>query len=431
VRKDGSQFDLELRITKFQHASEPHVLAVIRDVTERARAFQLLEQRVHERTGELTSLLAFSQQASATLEAEPLMQLVVDEVARLVDCTGVSVLMLEGDNLRMAASLDPQPSTTAEQMSLAVNEPDISALLRNTVSPIVLSDLRAQDEQSEAVRRVGGPLLEEVSLRSIMWVPLVVKQTVIGGIGVAHDEAGKYSEREARLVQTIANQAAIVLENARLYEQAHELAVLHERQRLARELHDSVTQSLYSLALMAEAARRLVSVKNVERGTGYLIRIGETAQQVLKEMRLLVYELRPLMLARDGLASALKQRLETVESRAGIETKLTVEGVDYLPEQVETELYRIAQEALNNSLKHASASSVAVQICTSETGVTLTVRDNGLGFSAEEVADKGGLGLASMQERTQRLGGQLEIISEPGQGVAIIANIPFVATARK
>ena len=156
-----------------------------------------------------------------------------------------------------------------------------------------------------------------VPLRSIMWIPLVVKQKLIGGLGIGHEEPGKYTERDAGLVQAIASQAAVALENARLYEQAHELAVMHERQRLARELHDSVTQSLYSLSLMAEAARRLVAAGNKDRGMGYLVRIGESAQQVLKEMRLLVYELRPLMLERDGLASALKQRLETVEGRAG------------------------------------------------------------------------------------------------------------------
>jgi signal transduction histidine kinase len=340
--------------------------------------------------------------------------------------------MLEGETLKMAAHKGPLPVTMAEQVRLVVNDPGIRGLLLNDPAPIVLPDIDAESQQAEAIRRVSADLLNlGERLRSIMWVPLVVKGKLIGGLGVAHREPGQYGDREAGLVQTMASQAAVAIENARLYEQAHELAVMHERQRLARELHDSVTQSLYSLSLMAEAARRLVRAGNMERGMGYLVRIGESAQQVLKEMRLLVYELRPLMLERDGLASALKQRLETVEGRAGVETKLVVEGSGLLPEHIETELYRIAQEALNNSLKHSNASVVAVHLDTSSDVITLIVQDNGRGFSKEEIADKGGLGLVSIQERTQRLGGSAQIESAPGQGVKITVRIPLSGNTQK
>ena len=432
IRRDGSEFDLEVRASQFRQAGERNVLAVLRDVTERVRSFQLLEQRVRERTRELSSLLAFSRQASATLEVRPLMELVVEEVSRLVDNTGVSLLMLEGETLKMAAHRGPLPATTAEQVRVAVNDPGLRTLLLANPTPIVLSDVQRESQKAEAIRRAGGALLYQgEALHSIMWIPLMVKQQLIGGLGIGHKEPGKYTDRDAGLVQAIAAQASVALENARLYEQAHELAVVHERQRLARELHDSVTQSLYSLSLMAEAARRLVAAGKTDRGMVYLVRIGESAQQVLKEMRLLVYELRPLMLERDGLASALKQRLETVEGRAGVETKLVVDGAGLLPERIETELYRIAQEALNNSLKHSNASSVAVYLETKGDPVGLTVRDNGRGFSTEEIADKGGLGLASMQERAQRLGGHVDVASAPGKGVTITVTIPLSGDPRK
>ncbi len=360
------------------------------------------------------------------------MELVVEEVSRLVDSTGVSLLMLEGETLKMAAHRGPLPASTAEQVRVAVNDPGLRSMLLTNPAPLVLSDVQMESQQAEAVRRAGGALLDQSqALRSIMWIPLVVKQKLIGGLGIGHREPDKYTERDAGLVQAIASQAAVAMENARLYEQAHELAVMHERQRLARELHDSVTQSLYSLSLMAEAARRLVAAGNKDRGMGYLVRIGESAQQVLKEMRLLVYELRPLMLERDGLASALKQRLETVEGRAGVETKLVVEGAGLLPEHIETELYRIAQEALNNSLKHSNATSVAITLQTGRDPVSLTVIDNGRGFAAEEIADKGGLGLVSMQERAQRLGGRVEVESAPGEGVSITVTIPLSGDPRK
>lgn len=223
----------------------------------------------------------------------------------------------------------------------------------------------------------------------------------------------------------------VAIENAHIYEQARELAVLQERQRLARDLHDSVAQSLYSLTLMAEAARRLINAGNIERGGGYLARIGDSAQQLLKELRLLVYELRPLILERDGLAAALKQRLETVEGRTGVESSLIVEGSGLVPELIEVELLRIAQEALNNSLKHSGASSVTVRLHTSPAEVTLAVSDNGRGFAPDVMGHKGGLGLASMRERANRLGGRLDIESRPGHGASITVSIPIAAAVEK
>src|SRR5262249_46946983 len=152
--------------------------------------------------------------------------------------------------------------------------------------------------------------------------------------------------------------AAIAVEHARLLAQTHQQAALQERQRLARELHDSVTQSLYSLTLLAEAGRRLAEAGELEHVKGCLSRVGETAQQSLKEMRLRVYELRPSALEQDGLVRALRQRLETVEKRAGIQAHLLVEGGWDMPPSQEAELYRIAVEALNNTLKHAQAANV-------------------------------------------------------------------------
>lgn len=222
---------------------------------------------------------------------------------------------------------------------------------------------------------------------------------------------------------TKANQAAI--ENARLYEQARTLATVEERQRLARELHDSVTQSLYSLTLLAEAGRRTALSGDLEKVTGNIARLGETAQQALKEMRLLVYELRPLALESAGLAEALQHRLDAVEKRAGIETKLRIQLEDELPPQIEHELYRIAQEALNNSLKHAGATAVSVVLRCSDDTVYMEIRDNGKGFNPEEIQDRGGLGLTSIRERIEALGGSLSINAQSGEGTHLMAAVPL------
>lgn len=228
-----------------------------------------------------------------------------------------------------------------------------------------------------------------------------------------------FSDEEVQLAVAFGDQAALAIENARLRSQASQVAVVAERERLARELHDSVTQSLYSLTLLAEASQRLVGAGDLEPVREYTVRLGEIAQQALREMRLLVYQLRPLVLKREGLVGALQQRLDAVEKRAGVDARLLVEGPVELRAEVEDGLYRIAQEALNNALKHAAPTSVIVRIEVKEEGVMLEVSDDGRGFDPERVSDEGGMGLANMRERAERLGGALTLLSAPGAGTTV------------
>ena len=201
-------------------------------------------------------------------------------------------------------------------------------------------------------------------------------------------------------------------------------AALEERQRLARELHDSVTQSLYSLTLLAEASRRTAQSGDVSKVVDNIARLGETAQQALKEMRLLVYELRPLALEQAGLADALQHRLDAVEKRAGVEAQLQVSLDADLPPEVENGLYRIAQEALNNSLKHAEATKISISLKTRDGYVEMEITDNGKGFEPEVIHDVGGLGLISIRERVEALHGEVSIISKPREGTAVRISLP-------
>jgi signal transduction histidine kinase len=239
----------------------------------------------------------------------------------------------------------------------------------------------------------------------------------IGGLllvtNTAEAARKKIQEQQAELLKT--QEALRKIEK--------EKAITEERNRLARELHDSVAQSLHSSILMAEAGQRLAGAGDTERAQGYLIRLGEISQQALREMRLLVYELRPLALSEVGLVGALQQRLDAVERRSGVDVQLSLEEDLELPERIEEELFRVAMEALNNALKHANPTRVTVTLFKDESRaipcIELAIKDDGVGFDPDSRDDEGGLGLISMGERIEQLGGELTILSVPGEGTQV------------
>lgn len=232
-------------------------------------------------------------------------------------------------------------------------------------------------------------------------------------------------EAEAAREDSQKKQAELIETQEALRQSELTKAITEERSRLARELHDSVTQSLHSSTLLAEAGQRLAGEGDIERARGYLVRLGEISQQALKEMRLLVYELRPLALSGNGLVEALQQRLDAVERRSGVEVEISMDEGLVLSESVEEALFRIAMEALNNSLKHANPDIVTVtlkKVGDSESScIELAIKDDGVGFDLDSMDDEGGLGLISMKERIDKIGGELEISSSPGKGTEVKA----------
>jgi signal transduction histidine kinase len=211
-----------------------------------------------------------------------------------------------------------------------------------------------------------------------------------------------------------------------LRQREREKAVAEERNRLARELHDSVTQALYGVTLYSEAAAGHLALGHVDRVAEHLQELQDTAQEALAEMRLLIYELRPPILKELGLVAALQARLQAVEGRAGLRTEFKTNLEERLPPDVEEGLYRIALEALNNALKHAQARDIKIHLRqdeprrTESTGLTLEIADDGVGFDLATARERGGLGLLAMEERTAELGAKLEIESGGGVGTTVM-----------
>lgn len=241
---------------------------------------------------------------------------------------------------------------------------------------------------------------------------------------VLKNQAETAQEESQYLLEELRKAHENLQEHAR---QIEELAVIEERNRLARDLHDSVTQSLYSLTLFTQAARDRAASGDLQQTERSLARAADTAAQALKEMRLLVYELRPFSGEDENLVDALQQRLDRVEKRSGLQTRLIIEIPGELkpPDPVQDELYQISQEALNNALKHAHASEVTVRLSLTavDQPLLLEIIDNGVGFDVQSARGGSGLGMLSMQERVDNLGGTLVLASSAEEGTRVAVEL--------
>jgi signal transduction histidine kinase len=221
---------------------------------------------------------------------------------------------------------------------------------------------------------------------------------------------------------TLADQAAVAAMNARLMTAARDKVALEERKRLSRELHDSVSPTLYGIGLGARTARNLLEhdPARAAEPVEYVLRLAEGG---LAEMRALIFELRSESLETEGLVAALEKQVEDVRGRHGIAARTIAHQEPASPLEVKQALYRIAQEALQNSVKHAQARSVEVRLEVYEGEVRLAIEDDGVGFEPDRTFP-GHLGLRSMRERALGVGGSLEVASSPGHGSRILVNVP-------
>lgn len=266
-------------------------------------------------------------------------------------------------------------------------------------------------------------------------MPIVDGDEILGEIFLANKrpQAGRdggFSARDEELLRLLAAHAAIAIVNARLYERGRELSIVEERQRIARELHDAVTQKLFSLRLTAEAAAALVT-RDPQRALAELDTVRRLAADATDELKAVVVGLRPADLAGDGLATALRRQAELLDRVHAARIRFAGDQVPKLSEERQEAAYRVAQEALHNALRHGGPSHVDIELRRSGRGVTLRVTDDGTGFDpgaggsgpARPAAQRR-LGLASMRERARSVGGRLTVTSKPGAGTTVTMEVP-------
>jgi PAS domain S-box-containing protein len=439
ICQNGSTFHAEWRATAITLQGRSYLLGAVRNVSNRHEAEHRLQQRVAARTREQAALLEISHALASTLQLQP--DLILEQLLGIIEYTYAGLFRLTDSTLVALAVRGPQLGTPLAGFEVRLESPETLAALFNGHRPIRIADVRANDPAAEFLRSLlmgeAAALLE--SARAWMWVPLAVKGRIIGGLGVAHTQPDFFTAHHAALVLSMADQVAMTMVNAELYEQARALAALQERQRLARNLHDAVNQSLFSAGLIAEVLPRLWELDPAEARES-LEDLRRLTRGALAEMRELLAELRPSVLTESSLGDLLRQLANAFAGRTNIPASVTIDGNHVLPAGIQVALYRICQEALSNIGKHAGARSVRIDLhfATEESprssslaltaapgrivvrAVELRIHDDGVGFDPAQPAPSGHYGLDMMRERAEAVGAHLTLTSQPGRGTEIL-----------
>lgn len=394
---------------------DQRILAAIADQAAAALEGARLYEAERRRGQQLRLLNEAGRQIALTPQPAELFARVIALIRETFGYSQVAIGLLEGANLHFVAGAGAAWAGIVESGArLPLDGPGLTTVVARTGTPCVVPDVALD------ARYIG---LGGEATRSELVVPLKTRERIIGVLDLQSGRVGAFDADDERVLSSLGDQLGIAVENSRLHERALALAVVDERNRLARELHDSVTQALFSMGLTVEAARLLLR-RDPEATDGQLVQLAARTKEALAEMRALIHSLRPAGMEERGLVPALTRWVERVRRENLLPVELAIEGAPRLGEGEEEELFRIVQEALNNVVKHAAATGVWVTLVTTAEAVTLTIEDDGKGFDLARPGRPDAFGTLGMRERAALLGGLLTLDSRPGEGTRVRVTIP-------
>jgi len=412
IRSDGSELAVELTTSAVDLRSKQFILVASRDVTERHR-----QARQAAALAQAAASVIVGDSINAATEA------IAECALRGTRALGAWVILDAEDHVAAWVGAAGMPDGFQEQLGPTACAKAHSSLIRQVLVAervVIYSDAREQVERDGLTCVTGA--LKSLPWQAAALAPLVYRGAIVGLLTAVYPDGLLPSEAETTFLAALADQAAMAAANARLLAAAREKIALEERQRLARDLHDSVSQSLYGIQLAASTARERLDHNPAEviQPIDHVLQLAEAGQA---EMRALIFELRPDSLETEGLVTNLDMHIKAVRARTGMAGETVIRDEPEAPTEVKQALYRIAQEALHNTVRHASAQHVDVRLEARPSTVVMEIADDGVGFDPEGPYP-GHLGLRSMRERALAVGGSLEVSSSRGHGTRIVVRVP-------
>lgn len=409
VRENGFRLQSDETVTYWNIVLAPlikndetvGILNIAVDVTEQTKLQQNLERLIAERTRELQVLLDVTAAANRSLDLKETLATTLDLIVALVGASRAGVMLLDEPTGELIPySLRPVRDVASDDLEK------------------MLSTCRSVLDDGAALYIAPDP--EEGLLEPGALIPLESRGDRLGVLVIVGSQGGVFSTAQLALFQSIADQLGVAVENARLFARSEQAAVTAERNRLARDLHDAVTQTLFSSSMIADVLPKIWE-RNPDEGRRRLEELRQLTRGALSEMRTLLVELRPAALADTDLGDLLEHQVNAFIARTRLQVRFE-RSVSYNPPvEVKEAFYRIAQEAFNNIARHAEAAQVRVRLDGEPMKMDLTIQDDGVGFDAQTLEHEG-LGLGIMRERARSIGARLEVVSRPGRGTRLHLN---------
>ena len=387
-----------------------------------------MEERTRQerhRAEQLRTINEISRKISSIINLDELLPFVANLLRETFDYHNVNIFLFEpssGKLILKAICLSGYKGVIPLEVPLEMGDEGIVAWVAQTGEPLLVNDV-SHEPRYQFIEELGTTKAE-------LAVAIRVKDKILGVLDIESNQIDAFSEADLSTAQTLADQLAVAIENARLYQETSQMAVMEERNRMAREIHDTLAQGFTGIILQLEAAEQAVG-EDASAVSKHLNRARSLARGSLNEARRSVWNLRPEALERLALVEALRQEVGRFSQSSDIKARFEVsDDTRELPLDVETALLRICQESLANIKKHAGASEVKVELIFDKSNVALTIRDNGAGFKTDETAGSNGehrgFGLVSMQERARNLGGTFEVQSEEDKGTLVKITVPVM-----
>jgi PAS domain S-box-containing protein len=417
LRPDGDVRELELSRTPIVARGRPVVAVIFRDITEANR----LERAA-------TALAQVATNMAVTQPIEHMLEAVARSVVEATDAVAASVFLLEGQRTLRTAGTWGLPNGFFDAMDAAAQagatRPALEAIAKQ--ADFMYEDLPDRILSDPAFAPAHS-VVRGVPWKLVVTIPMIHAGRSLGALSAYYPPGQRPSEPTMTFLHAIAGLAASSAEIFRLVGAVQHQVALEERQHLARELHDSVSQALYGIALGARSARNRLA-RTPERAAEPLDYILGLAEAALADMRSLILELQPEALEREGLVGALAKRVDAIKGRYGIDVSADLPDEPPIPLDTKQALYRIAQEALHNVVKHSRAKHASVRLRIESDVLAMEVVDDGEGFDPSGPYPDH-FGLQSMRERAESRGGEFHLESRPGEGTTVRIRVPIPALA--